>query len=203
MKYLVLPCCLLALAGIAVAGEPQVSATSPGEIATIVEGNRVAPEYPPAAMNARFDGSVVLAVVIERDGTVGEIEVTYSDHPNLGFEQAAIDAVKQWRFEPARKNDIALPSVAAYSLHFEVAPRGSMHGGYVSGYHLNSAFFADMGNRTSPAATLLGDTDPMRPDRSQLARLFKVGKSRRRAVDAAPGKGGRRKSPVQPNLPNL
>ena len=58
---------------------------------------KVQPPYPPLARQARVQGSVVLQALIGKDGTVEELTVT-SGHPLL--MQAALDAVKQWRYKP-------------------------------------------------------------------------------------------------------
>lgn len=57
----------------------------------------VAPTYPPEAGRARIEGTVVLLAVIGKDGTVRDVRVE-SGLPML--VQAAIDAVKQWRYKP-------------------------------------------------------------------------------------------------------
>ncbi len=57
----------------------------------------VRPEYPLEAQDARVQGIVILEVRIETDGRVSETRVLRSI-PAL--DQAAIDAVKQWEFEP-------------------------------------------------------------------------------------------------------
>ena len=57
----------------------------------------VAPQYPPEAGRARIEGTVVLMAVIGTDGSVKDVEVE-SGLPILA--QAAIDAVKQWRYKP-------------------------------------------------------------------------------------------------------
>ncbi len=57
----------------------------------------VAPQYPPEAGRARIEGAVVLMAVIGRDGSVQDVRVE-SGLPLLA--QAAIDAVKQWRYRP-------------------------------------------------------------------------------------------------------
>ena len=129
MRKLVMLCCLLALAGTAYAD-------TDGPFLQV--GTRVSPEYPPAALAARFDGSVLLAVVIKADGSVGEVEVMESTRPNLGFEDAAITALKQWRFDPAIHDGDAVDSVAAYQLDFNVPQRGLRNSPYVSGYYLTS-----------------------------------------------------------------
>jgi protein TonB len=59
--------------------------------------SKVAPVYPPDAKAARIQGSVVLGVIIGKDGTV-QSERLISGHPMLA--QSAIDAVKQWKYPP-------------------------------------------------------------------------------------------------------
>ncbi len=59
--------------------------------------HKVNPTYPPLARTARVQGSVVLAAVIGKDGTIQNLHVI-SGHPLL--TQAALDAVKQWRYRP-------------------------------------------------------------------------------------------------------
>ena len=57
----------------------------------------VAPQYPPEAGRARVEGTVVLMAVIGKDGSVQDVRVE-SGLPLLA--QAAIDAVRQWRYRP-------------------------------------------------------------------------------------------------------
>jgi len=57
----------------------------------------VAPQYPPEAGRARVTGAVLLMAVIGKDGSVQDVRVE-SGLPLLA--QAAIDAVKQWRYRP-------------------------------------------------------------------------------------------------------
>lgn len=66
----------------------------------VVEANLihdVSPQYPPEAGRARIEGTVVLLAVIGTDGSVKDVRVE-NGLPIL--IQAAIDAVKQWRYKP-------------------------------------------------------------------------------------------------------
>ncbi|MGC2110091.1 MAG: energy transducer TonB [Candidatus Korobacteraceae bacterium] len=58
---------------------------------------KVQPIYPGLARQARVQGVVVLDALIGKDGTIQELTVE-SGHPML--IQAAMDAVKQWRYKP-------------------------------------------------------------------------------------------------------
>ena len=57
----------------------------------------VPPQYPAEAGRARIEGTVVLMALIDKDGIVKDVRVE-SGLPLLA--QAAIDAVKQWRYKP-------------------------------------------------------------------------------------------------------
>ena len=73
-------------------------------VSRMMEGNliqRVQPLYPPLARQARIQGQVILRAVIRRDGMIENLQVL-SGHPML--VQAAIDAVKQWRYRPYSLN---------------------------------------------------------------------------------------------------
>ena len=63
--------------------------------------NRVQPSYPPLARQTRISGTVRLHAIIGKDGTVRELTLE-SGHPLL--VQAALDAVRQWRYQPTLLN---------------------------------------------------------------------------------------------------
>jgi len=75
---------------------------SPGQGPGLIK--RVEPRYPPAMQTARIQGDVVLDAVIFKDGTVGEIRVLQAANPM--FEQAAVEALKQWRYSPSPQDVI-------------------------------------------------------------------------------------------------
>jgi protein TonB len=58
---------------------------------------KVTPMYPSIATAMRIEGTVVLQAVISKDGTIENLHVTSG--PAM-LQQAAIDAVKQWRYRP-------------------------------------------------------------------------------------------------------
>jgi len=63
--------------------------------------NRVQPVYPPLARQTRISGTVRLHAIIGKDGAITSLEVM-SGHPLL--QQAALDAVRQWRYQPTLLN---------------------------------------------------------------------------------------------------
>ncbi len=56
------------------------------------------PEYPEAMRSTGQEARVVLKIVVQKDGTVGKIQVLKGDEP---FVANAIAAVKTWKFTPA------------------------------------------------------------------------------------------------------
>jgi TonB family protein len=60
--------------------------------------NKVSPVYPAIMQSARVPGQVVLDAIIHHDGTIGDVTVLRAT--NDAFAQAAVAAVKQWRYTP-------------------------------------------------------------------------------------------------------
>jgi TonB family protein len=131
---------LVALSGVAAAGD----FSEPFAIAD----SRVTPEYPPAAQAAGFEGSVSVAAVVNTDGSVGVVEVIDCSSPNLGFEAAAIDAIRQWRFEPATEDGEAVDAVYAYVFHFHATP-GTRFPAVVGGRFLAATSFGGVQFKSS------------------------------------------------------
>ena len=70
----------------------------------LIPESKTEPEYPELARVARLEGNVILQAIIHSDGSVGDIEVLRTNRPNMGFEDSAVEAVKQWRYQPATQN---------------------------------------------------------------------------------------------------
>jgi periplasmic protein TonB len=79
-----------------VKGTPLTRVTIEGKL---IEG--LQPKYPEEALNNRITGTIVLHVILEKDGTVRQVEVV-SGHPL--FAQPAVDAVRQWKYQPTILN---------------------------------------------------------------------------------------------------
>ena len=56
------------------------------------------PVYPPRAIQAKVEGDVVLTIVIAPSGDVTEATIVHRVDRDL--ERAAIEAVRQWKYEP-------------------------------------------------------------------------------------------------------
>jgi protein TonB len=66
----------------------------------------VKPAYTADAIKNRIQGSVLMAVVVLPDGTVGEVTVIRSLDTVSGLDAQAILAVKQWMFNPGMKDGV-------------------------------------------------------------------------------------------------
>jgi protein TonB len=63
--------------------------------------SRIEPRYPPFAVQVKKEGTVILHAIISRDGSITALDVL-SGQPLL--VQAALDAVRQWRYRPTLLN---------------------------------------------------------------------------------------------------
>ena len=79
-----------------------------------------APVYPAIAQSARVEGVVILEAVIDVQGRVESARILRSI-PLL--DQAALDAVRQWRFTAARLNGDAVPVVMTVTVNFTLHER--------------------------------------------------------------------------------
>jgi periplasmic protein TonB len=77
----------------------------------------VAPRYPEIAARAGVQGTVIIEAVISVDGTVRDARVLKSQ---ALLDQAALDAVKQWRYAPTRLNGVAVPVIVTVTVQFRL-----------------------------------------------------------------------------------
>ena len=63
---------------------------------------KIQPVYPKAAKAARIQGSVLLEMVVSKEGEPLDIRVVSS--PNDDLTQSAMEAVRQWRYKPVLLN---------------------------------------------------------------------------------------------------
>ena len=60
------------------------------------------PEYSPEARQAKYQGTVILSLIVDPRGTPRDVHVAHS--LGMGLDEKAAEAVRQWRFEPALKD---------------------------------------------------------------------------------------------------
>ena len=88
-----------------------------GDIRTPKLIRRVEPMYPQMAVNAKVTGIVILEATVDEKGTVTNVTVLRS-LPVL--DQAAIAAVRQWRYEPLMMNGAPFPFMLTVTLTFSI-----------------------------------------------------------------------------------
>lgn len=81
--------------------------------------NNPKPEYPLTARQRHWQGTVLLRVYVGADGKALQVTIQRSSgHDTL--DESALDAVKQWRFVPAKRGDSAEASWATVPIIFEL-----------------------------------------------------------------------------------
>jgi TonB family protein len=73
-------------------------------------------DYTEEARRRGITGDVVLEIVVRRDGTVGDVRVVQG--LGAGLEQRAAQAVRQWRFEPARRKGVPVDVLVEVAVEF-------------------------------------------------------------------------------------
>jgi TonB family protein len=81
------------------------------------------PQYTSDAMRARIEGKIALECVVETDGTVARVHVVRSLDKLFGLDETAVNAAKQWRFEPGTKDHVAIPVMIKIDMTFTLATR--------------------------------------------------------------------------------
>jgi protein TonB len=77
--------------------------------------SKVAPDYPADAKQARIQGTVVMRVIVDKEGNVANIQLI-SGHPILA--PAAFDAVKLWKYKPYLLNGMPIEVETQVAVNF-------------------------------------------------------------------------------------
>jgi periplasmic protein TonB len=83
-------------------------------------GYQVRPLYPESARRAGIQGTTLLRIFIERDGRVSDVTVQRSAG-DQSLDQAASDAVRRWRFEPALNSSGPVAMWAVVPVEFRIS----------------------------------------------------------------------------------
>jgi len=77
------------------------------------------PEYPSLALRRNWEGTVVLRIQVLANGRAGTVEVTRSSgKPQL--DEAAVAAVRNWKFIPAKRGDTPIDGFATQTIDFKL-----------------------------------------------------------------------------------
>ncbi|NLG75946.1 MAG: energy transducer TonB, partial [Xanthomonadaceae bacterium] len=102
---------------LAAAREQYALLNSVVSASTLKRTKTVAPQYPSDALRKGIEGWVELAFTVMPNGTVDDVEVRNASPANV-FDDAAIRAIRQWRFEPVVRNGKTVPQRAMVRLRF-------------------------------------------------------------------------------------
>lgn len=104
-------------ADLTAAREATAAQTNIVSAASLKRVRMVSPTYPDAARKRGIEGWVELAFTVQTNGTVDEVEIRNAS-PAEVFDDAAMRAVRQWRFEPVVRNGEKVEQRAMVRLKF-------------------------------------------------------------------------------------
>ncbi len=104
----------------AAAAPPVPPPGAPTEPAVLV--SKVDPEYPDTAIRAQIEGSVVLEIGVDEAGAVSDVQVTRG--LPFGLSEAAAEAVRHWKYRPARGPQGPIPSRKTVRILFTLRSHG-------------------------------------------------------------------------------
>ena len=81
---------------------------------------RVEPVYPDEARKAGLQGAVLVQIVVDRDGSIREAKIAKG--LGHGFDEAALEASRKLRFQPATQDGIPVSVQLNYEINFQLAP---------------------------------------------------------------------------------
>ncbi len=92
---------------------------APGDVPVPIPGQTPAPEYPPAAMRSGDQGTVLVRVEVGADGVPTSVEVAQRSG-SRDLDRAAVNAVRQWRFQPAQRDGQAVAGAVTVPIDFKM-----------------------------------------------------------------------------------
>lgn len=102
--------------------DPNAIATKAAETDPVFDAaylNNPAPDYPAAAKQRSIQGKVLLDVIVKTDGTPAKVMISRSSGSSI-LDEAALDAVKQWRFIPARRSGQLVQANVIVPVEFKI-----------------------------------------------------------------------------------
>jgi len=102
-------------------GPPEIPPTPlrvGGDVSKPIRIQYVDPVYPELARKARIQGVVILEAIIDENGNMVEARVLRSPGKAFGFDEAAIEAIKQWKFKPGLQNGVPVPVIYTLTVQF-------------------------------------------------------------------------------------
>jgi TonB family protein len=99
---------------------PIVTGKSPGVTGPKI-ARKVEPDYPDLARHAALECSgAIIGTLIDTEGVPGQFHLL--EGCGYGFDEKAVEAVRQWRFHPAIRNGEAVPVTVTVQVKFKLIP---------------------------------------------------------------------------------
>jgi TonB family protein len=103
-------------------GPPPTEPTGPirvgGDVKPPKKIFHPSPQYTEIARKARITGVVIVEAIIDKQGNVTNVKILKG--LPMGLDQAAVDAVKRWRFEPATLNGKPVAVIYNLTVNFQL-----------------------------------------------------------------------------------
>jgi len=136
------------------------------------------PEYTDEARQSRREGICVVSLMVGIDGRPSNVVVTKK--LGMGLDEKAVEALRKWKFEPARRSGRPVPARLSLSLSFKILGAGDKFlqlsekaktGDPAAEFELANAFFEgrDVPKDESQGLALLARTGRSRPPASSPA----------------------------------
>jgi TonB family protein len=103
---------------LALSNAPPMRVSIGGNMMAAKIVSKVQPSYPPDARQDHVEGTVTLRIVIGTDRAIQDVSLI-SGHPAL--VQSALDAVKQWRYQPTLLNGKPVEVLTQVNINFSLA----------------------------------------------------------------------------------
>ena len=103
-------------------GPPPAEPTGPirvgGDVKAPAKLHAPSPQYTEIARKARITGVVIVEAIIDKQGNVTNVKILKG--LPMGLDQAAVDAVKRWKFEAATLNGKPVSVIYNLTINFQL-----------------------------------------------------------------------------------
>ena len=82
--------------------------------------DKIQPAYPELARKAGIQGKVYIQAIVSSQGLVENVSILTATPAGLGFEEAALAAVKLWKYKPGEQNGRAVDVYFNVAVEFTI-----------------------------------------------------------------------------------
>ncbi len=102
--------------------DPNATATNSAQVDPVFDAaylNNPSPSYPMEAKRRNIQGKVLVKVLVKTDGNPEAVDIARSSG-NSSLDEAAIDAVRNWHFVPARQGNKSVQANVIVPVEFKI-----------------------------------------------------------------------------------